>query len=124
MCLLIELMHQTPLGLLLHYLHTPFTSFAPPSLHLHTQRSPERHALLYKDMSAVSRVVDRKILAIPVVFLFIRIWSMLRYLLSLFPAYLQWTTTTQAGWELSHFLIAMEVRRPDKSCDSHMTNMG
>ena len=73
-------------------------------------------------MSAVSRVVDRKILAIPVVFLFIRIWSMLRYLLSLSPDYLQWAT--EEGQGLRHFFIAMEVRQPDKSCESHMTNMG
>ena len=65
--------------------------------------------MLYNDMKAVSRVVDRKILFIPVVFLFIRVWSMLRYLLSLSPNYLAWARSEE-GQYLSQFLIAMEVR--------------
>ena len=60
-------------------------------------------------MKSVSRVVDRKILFIPVVFLFIRLWSMLRYLLSLSPDYLMWARSA-SGHGLSQFLIAMEVR--------------
>ena len=69
-------------------------------------------------MKAVSRVVDRKILFIPVVFLFIRVWSMLRYLLSLSPSYLAWARLRSGGGqELSQFLIAMEVR--PSLCQSH-----
>lgn len=70
-------------------------------------------------MKSVSRVVDRKILFIPVVFLFIRLWSMLRYLLSLSPEYLS-CATSGSGQGLSQFLIAMEVR---SILSSHMTNM-